>query len=68
MPVEYRKATLAVLWVLVVSAGGFFSFHVASVSGWIVLASLALLPPLVMLQLWNDPPKTMSERINEGRR
>ncbi len=67
MPVEYRKATLAVLWVLLVSAGG-FSVHVASVSGWIILASLALLPPLVMLRLWNDPPKTMSESINEGRR
>ena len=51
-----------------VSAGGFFSFHMASVSGWIVLASLALLPHLVMLRLWNDPPQTMSESINEGRR
>ena len=67
MPVEYRKATLAVLWGLLVSAGG-FSLQVASVSGWIVLATLALLPPLVMLRLWSDPPKTMSESINEGRR
>jgi hypothetical protein len=67
MPFEYRKATFAVLWVLAVGAGG-FSAHVASVPGWIILATMALLPPLIMLRLWNDPPKTMSESINEGRR
>jgi hypothetical protein len=39
-----------------------------STMGTILLGFLGLLPPLVMLMVWNDPAQTMSESIDEARR
>ena len=36
--------------------------------GVILLGSLALIPPLLMLLLWNHPAQTLSESIDEARR
>jgi len=33
-----------------------------------LLAAFALLPPLAMVFLWNEPQETMSESIRGGRR
>jgi len=33
--------------------------------GWTVLAVIGLLPPLVMLRLWNPPAQTTSESIRK---
>jgi hypothetical protein len=43
---------------------------VGSLSGWSVLAGLALLPPLVIARLWKDNPtmSAMSESIHEALR
>ena len=64
---EYMKVMIAAVWVLAMCAGGWVA-PVTSVSGWTVLGVLALLPPIVMLRLWNDPPQSMSESIREARR
>jgi hypothetical protein len=45
-----------------------FSSNLSSVGGWTVLVGLGVLPPLIMLKLW-DPPapaKTMSESIRDA--
>jgi hypothetical protein len=60
------KAIFAMLWVSAVSIAG-FAGNVRSLSGWAVLAGLAILP-LVMLWRWNDPRPTMSETIREALR
>lgn len=67
MPHLYKKATVTVLWVLVMAAVG-LTGGVTSVRGWVLLTSLALLPPILLLRLWNEPAQTMSESINAARR
>jgi hypothetical protein len=68
-PVEnvYAKGIITVGWI-----AGVCSFGLGSAAGlggsWLALATVALLPPMVMLRLWSAPPLTMSESIARGRR
>ena len=39
-----------------------------SVTSWIVLAVVAVVPPVVVMWRWNDPRQTMSESIQEALR
>jgi hypothetical protein len=61
------KAMVTAVWVFALCAAG-LALNVGSLSGWIVLSALAILPPIVMMWRWNDPPATMSEIIQEARR
>lgn len=61
------KAVVAAVWVSAVSIVG-IAGHLSSPSSLTVLASVALLPTIVMMWLWNDPPKSMSESIQDARR
>jgi hypothetical protein len=67
MQLGLKKAVLVTLWVLAICVAG-FAVGATSIAAWIVLGSLALLPAVVVLRLWQDPPKSLSESINEGRR
>jgi hypothetical protein len=67
MKLDSMKATVAMIWVSAVGAAG-ISGNVDSLSGWAVLAGVAVLPPIVMIWLWNHPGQTMSESINKARR
>lgn len=58
---------IAVLWVSAVIIAGIAGIA-NSLSLWAVLAGIALLPPIVMMRWWNDPPQSMSESIQEARR
>jgi hypothetical protein len=64
MQLESIKTTVAVVWVLAVGAAG-LALHVASLSGWAVVAALAVFPPLAMMWWWHAPRETMSESIRE---
>jgi hypothetical protein len=61
------KSVVAILWVsaafIIGIAGKLDSF-----SSWAVLTGVAVVPPLVMMWLWNDPRQTMSESIQEALR
>lgn len=66
MQLEHIKMTISGVWVLTALL---IAIIVApSPMGAILLGSLGLLPPLVMLLMWNHPAQTMSESINEARR
>jgi hypothetical protein len=67
MKLDSIKATVAAVWVSAVGIAG-IAGNVRSLSGWALLTSLAVLPPLVMMWRWNAPRKTMSETIQEARR
>ena len=58
------KAIIAMLWVSTVTVVG-IAGNLNSVTSWIVLAVVAVVPPLVVLWRWNDPRQTMSESIQE---
>jgi hypothetical protein len=61
------KAIVAAVWVSAVCIVG-LAGHLSSPSSLTVLASVALLPTVVMMWLWNDPPQSISESIREARR
>jgi cation transporter-like permease len=64
MQLKYTRVTLAGAWISAVCAAGLVA-NVSSLSSWIVLVGFAILPPLVMMQWWNDPAQSMSESIQE---
>jgi hypothetical protein len=66
MHLESIKVTVATLWISAVCTVGIVG-NVNSLSGWTVLAGLAILPPLVVMWRLNNPPQTMSESIQEAR-
>jgi Flp pilus assembly protein TadB len=61
------KAVIGMLWVSTVSVVG-IAGNLNSVASWIVLAVVAIVPPLVVMWRWNDPRQTMSESIQEALR
>ena len=61
------KAVVATVWVLAVCLAA-IAGNLNSLPSWLVLAGVAILPPIVMMWRWNDPPQTMSEIIQEARR
>jgi hypothetical protein len=59
------RTAIAILWVSTVSMAG-IAGNVSSFSSWTVLAAAGILPPLVMLQAWNEPRQSMSQSIREA--
>jgi hypothetical protein len=66
MQLEHIKMTISGVWVL--TALVIATLVHPTTRGAILLGSLGLLPPLVLLLVWNHPAQTMSERIDEARR
>jgi len=67
MQFQKIKQTVSAAWVVVVFAVGLVA-GVTSSGGLVALLALGLLPPLALMLLWNEPPQTMSESIQQGRR
>jgi hypothetical protein len=63
----YYKFAVAAAWVLVIGLAGMVS-GVTTLPAMAALAAVTLVPPAVMLHLWNDPQQTLSESIHEVRR
>jgi hypothetical protein len=64
MQLEHVKTAIVGGWVF--GLGGIaVSFGVGSVTGWILLVGLGLVPPLMLFRMWQQPAHTMSERIRE---
>ena len=61
------KATLTAVWVSAIGAAGIV-VNSRSVSAWIALTGLAVVPPLMMLWWWHVRPPTLSESIQEALR
>jgi hypothetical protein len=66
MQLQRLKMMVAAVWML----GAVAVATAADVSGVgaIAVAAIGILPPLAILLLWNDPPQTLSETINQARR
>ena len=67
MQFQKIKQTVSAAWVVVVFAVGLVA-GVTSSGALVALIALGLLPPLALMLLWNEPPQTMSESIQQGRR
>jgi hypothetical protein len=64
---QITKTLLLVSWVIVVCLAA-LAIGVTSVSNWVVVAFVAVVPPLVVRSFWRAPEQTISESINEARR
>ena len=67
MPLRQMKMLLSAGWLLtalVISA----TTGVNSVGAVVLLMGLGLVPSVLMLVLWKDPPQTLSESIQAARR
>jgi hypothetical protein len=67
MRTQHIKTAIIGGWVLGLGALG-VSIDVNSMSGWMLLIGLGVLPPVTFLKLWQQPVPSMSERIREGLR
>ena len=67
MPLISLKAVLATVWISAVMIAG-FTVTLDSLTRWVVMTAVAVLPPIVMMWRWNAPRQTMSESIQEARR
>jgi hypothetical protein len=64
MPNHFVKAAVIAAWILAVGTLG-FGFGITSFAGWTALGVLSLVPPAIMLRLWNAPSPSMSETIRD---
>ncbi len=67
MRMKQIKLTAAIAWVAAMLVVGLVA-GVSSTGAMALLAAFALLPPLALTLLWNEPQETMSESIRGGRR
>jgi Flp pilus assembly protein TadB len=61
------KAVIAMLWVVAVTIAGIVG-NVNSLLLWTVLATVALLPPVLIVRRWSEPRQSMSQSIQEALR
>ena len=66
MRFTYAREAVAAAWIFALCSIG-FAAHVTSVSGWTVLAALAMTSIVILQRLWSEPAQTMSECIQEAR-
>jgi hypothetical protein len=67
MPSENKKTLLFVAWVVAVCLAA-IAIGPTSVPSWIVVACVAIVPPLVARHFWRAPEQTTSESIHNARR
>jgi hypothetical protein len=67
MQSELTKTAIACAWIVGLGAAALI-LAPESASSWTMLVAVGVLPPVVMLRLWNAPAQTMSESIREALR
>jgi hypothetical protein len=61
------KTLLYVAWALTVCVVA-FALGITSVPNLLVMACVAVVPPLLLRRFWQAPEQTISESINDARR
>ena len=64
---ENTKTLLFVAWVIAVCLAA-IAIGIPSVPQWLVVACVAVVPPLVVRSFWRAPEQTISESIHNARR
>ena len=64
---EKSKTLLFVVWAVAVCLAA-IAIGITSVPHWMVVACVAIVPPLVARNFWHAPEQTISESINDARR
>ena len=64
---DNNKLQLFVAWPIVVCLAA-YALGINSVTNWMIVAALAVVPPLVVRRFWHAPDQTISESIRNARR
>ena len=64
---ENTKVVLFAVWAIAVCLAA-ITIGITSVPYWMVVACLAVVPPVVARKFWHSPEQTISESINDARR
>ena len=64
---EKTKTLLFVGWAIAMGLAGLV-LGITSVPNWMVVACIAVVPPVVARTFWRAPEQTISESINKARR
>jgi hypothetical protein len=64
---ETTKTLLFIAWSIAVILAA-IAIGITSVPNWVVVAGVAVVPPLVVRRFWRAPEQTISERIDEAQR
>ena len=64
---ENRKTLLFTAWAVAVFLTAFV-IGITSIPYWMVVACIAVVPPMVARTFWHAPEPTISETINDARR
>ncbi len=64
---DNNKTQLFVAWTIVVFLAA-FAIGINALSHWMVVACVAVVPPLVARSFWHAPAQTISESIRDARR
>ena len=64
---ETTKTLLLLAWSIAVVLVA-IAIGTTSVRNWLVVTSIAIVPPLVVRRFWHAPEQTISESIDEARR
>lgn len=67
MTLQHVKTIVGTLWIMAAAAIS-VSGNGLTTSRALLFVALGLVPPVVMLLLWNPPPQTLSESIDHARR
>jgi hypothetical protein len=67
MMYRFSNRVLLIFWVVVIAAAGLLA-SVSSLAGWLVLATLAVIPAVVFLKFSGQRSQTMSESIQKALR
>ena len=67
MRLQQMNIAFAAVWISVLAAIGVLA-NVTSVVSWTILGALAVIPPLIVMRLWNAPEQSISESIQEALR
>jgi len=67
MKLERKKAIASTVWLIVVCSVGLLA-QLTSRSAWVIVAAIAILPPLVAMRYWKAPDQSMSESIQDALR
>ena len=64
---ETTKTLLFMAWSIAVFLAA-IAIGITSTANWVIVAFIAVVPPLVVRSFWRAPEQTISESINEARR
>ncbi len=64
---ETNKTLLFIAWSIAVFLAAIV-IGITSIANWVLVAFVAVVPPLLVRRFWRAPEQTISESINEARR